>query len=89
MARIGRAVHWSFWYEIAGAMLSLILAVVTLLWHDWLEVLFRTNPDSGSGLLEWTVVVACFATTTALSALARCEWRRAALAWPASQIPPT
>jgi len=65
--------------EPRGALsgLSALLAVTTLLWHDWIEVVLRVDPDSGSGALEWAVVGACAATSVAFAALAHREARKA------------
>ena len=53
------------------------LLVVTLLWKDWIELVFRIDPDAGSGALEWSIVAVTLAFTVAFSILARQEWRRA------------
>jgi len=37
--------------------LSGIGVVATLIWPDWIELLFRIDPDEGSGWLEAVVVV--------------------------------
>jgi len=29
-----------------------MLAAITLFWHDWIEAVFRINPDSGGGSAE-------------------------------------
>ena len=63
--------------ERALSGLSALLAVTTLLWHDWIEVVLRVDPDSGSGALEWAVVGACAATSVAFAALAHREARKA------------
>ena len=39
------------------------MTVVTLISHEWIETLFRVDPDGGSGLLEWIIVVAMAAAT--------------------------
>ena len=66
-----------FWLESAGGCLSGVLAIVTLVWHDWVEVLFRVDPDHGNGLAEWLVVVMLVLLTLLLGVGARHEWRRA------------
>ncbi|MEU3778432.1 ABC transporter permease [Streptomyces sp. NPDC032472] len=66
-----------FWLEVALGALSGLLLLVTLLWHDWIELLFGVEPDAGSGALEW-LIVSVTALVTVLCALgARLEWRRA------------
>ena len=68
-----------FWLEsILGSVTGLV-AVITLFWHDWIEVMFGIDPDRGNGSAEWLVVVVLLAVTVALAAGARHEWRRARL----------
>jgi hypothetical protein len=64
-----------FWLELALAAIALVLFVLTLVWHDWIEA-FGIEPDGGNGSLEW-VIVALFAVAALVcGALARAEWRR-------------
>ncbi|HKQ00725.1 MAG TPA: ABC transporter permease [Actinomycetes bacterium] len=69
-----------FWIETLLAVVSGISTVLTMLWRDWIEILFGVNPDHGNGSAEWLIVVASLAVTVVLSMLARREWRRAAAA---------
>ncbi len=54
------------------------VAVLTLVWRDWIETVFGVDPDHGNGSLEWFVVAALAVITTALVVGARVEWRRSA-----------
>ncbi len=74
MRRLGA---W-FWVEAAAAALCVLLLVLTVVWKDWVEIVFRVDPDHHSGWLESAIVLACITVTVGLSALARLEWRRAA-----------
>jgi uncharacterized membrane protein YedE/YeeE len=65
-----------FWLETGLAIVTGILFVITLVWHDWIEIIFNIDPDQGSGLLEWSVVGALLIVTLILFILARYEWRR-------------
>jgi hypothetical protein len=65
-----------FWIETAAAFLSGLLAVVTVIWHDWIERVFGVEPDQGSGALEWLIVGMAFAISIGLALVARLEWRR-------------
>lgn len=65
-----------FWVKLALAAICAVLFVVTLVWHDWIEIMFRADPDHGSGWLEWFIVVLAFGLTLTFSISARREWRR-------------
>ncbi|MEA2685800.1 MAG: hypothetical protein QOE93_995 [Actinomycetota bacterium] len=71
-----------FWIESSLALLTGILAVITLISREWIEVVFHVDPDQGSGLLEWSIVAVAAAATLVFALLARVEWRRADLASP-------
>jgi hypothetical protein len=67
-----------FWFESALATASALLLVVTSFWSEWIEALFRVDPDGGSGVAEWLAVIV-LGIISAVSALAaRVEWRRLA-----------
>jgi hypothetical protein len=57
-------------------MLSAIFAFLTALWQDWIEIIFRVDPDHHSGALEWAIVATCIAATITGIALARREWQK-------------
>jgi hypothetical protein len=57
-----------------------VVAVITLFWHDWIEAVFRVDPDSGNGWAEWLIVLVLLLATVTLASGARREWRRAGLA---------
>jgi hypothetical protein len=61
---------------LALGAISLALFVLTLLWHDWIEV-FGVDPDHGTGLLEYGVAVALGLAALVLPVLAGVGWRRA------------
>jgi len=65
-----------FWVRLTLAAMSAALLVVTLAWHDWIEIVFRVDPDRGSGWLEWLIVGLAFGLTLTFSASARQKWRR-------------
>ena len=54
--------------ELACAVGSGVLAVLTLAVHDWIEVVFGVDPDGGSGLVEIAIVVTLLAISAALAA---------------------
>ena len=65
-----------FWIEAGSAALTAMLFVVTLISREWIEAIFKIDPDGGDGSLERAIVAALFATSLTLSAMARAEWRR-------------
>ena len=65
-----------FWVEALLALGSAILLVMTLLWKDWIEVVFHVDPDAGSGALEWGIVGVTLLLTLVFVVLARAEWTR-------------
>jgi hypothetical protein len=76
---MGRKPRRRLWFECGLATLNGALVAITLLWHDWIEVVFRVDPDDGSGAIEWLVTGAFLASTLVFTVLAAVEWRRAAL----------
>jgi DMSO/TMAO reductase YedYZ heme-binding membrane subunit len=67
-----------FKIETILAALSGILGIVTLFWHDWIEVT-GWDPDHHSGSAEWIVAAVLIVIAVALGALARREHQRGAL----------
>ena len=67
----------NFWIEAILAAASALLLVLTLVWEDWIEIIFGVDPDNHSGSLEWLIVIVCLCITIVFSVLARQEWRRA------------
>jgi hypothetical protein len=66
-----------FWVESASALTTVILAVVTLVWPQWIEAVFGVDPDGGSGAAEVAVVGVLAIITLVLAGAAGLEWRRA------------
>ena len=72
-----------FWVEAGLGVVTAVLAVVTLIWPQWIELVFHVDPDQGSGSLESAIVWAALVATVIVSAITRVEWRRARGAAPA------
>jgi hypothetical protein len=74
-----------FWAESFMASFTGFLAILTLVWHDWIEGVFGFDPDHHNGSFERELVIICALLTVIFAALARRTWRRAPLkAAPAS-----
>ena len=67
-----------YWVETGMALVSSVVLLLTVLWKDWIEIVFRVDPDQSSGSLERLIVLVSLAITVTTVALARREWRRAA-----------
>jgi hypothetical protein len=65
-----------FWFEVGLAALAAGLAILTLISREWIELLFRVDPDHGSGALEWAIVAALFVASLALASIAVWDRKR-------------
>jgi hypothetical protein len=74
------ALRRRFWLEMSMAIVTCMLFVITLVQRNWIEIVFRVDPDNGSGALEWLIVGALFIITIMFVTLAGYEWRRARIA---------
>ena len=48
------------------------------MWRDWIEVVFRVDPDHHNGSLEWLIVLALLGASISLGGLAVKEFRKPA-----------
>jgi hypothetical protein len=82
LARLGAQNNMSvrFVLEVFGAAAAFVLAIVTLFWRDWIEVVFRFNADAGDGAVEWAVVFAFAVLSIGLALAARRQWCRIQMA---------
>jgi hypothetical protein len=67
----------AFWIESVAGSFTGFLAILTLVWRDWIEGVFGFDPDQHNGSFEWELVIVCAVLTLLFAALARREWRRA------------
>jgi hypothetical protein len=65
-----------FWIESCVAVASIVLFLATLIESEWIELVFRVDPDGGSGALEWAIAGALLAVALVAGVLARLEWRQ-------------
>jgi hypothetical protein len=66
----------AFYVELLLSVAALVLALVTLVWNDWIELVFKVDPDAGNGSLEKAIVGVLVAAAVICGWLARTEWRR-------------
>lgn len=69
------SVRLRFWLELAMAIGSGALLLLTVALPDWIEVVFGIDPDAGNGSLEWMITLVLAATTLVFLGLAGSEWR--------------
>jgi hypothetical protein len=65
-----------FWIELLLATISAVASILSAVWPQWIEGIFRFSPDGGSGETEWVLTGTLVAAAVAMSCLARIEWRR-------------
>jgi hypothetical protein len=76
-----------YWIEIGLGIASGALLLLTLVTREWIELLFRVDPDGGSGAIELMIAASLALVTLAFSALARRERRRPSSARVAPETP--
>jgi hypothetical protein len=69
-------VRWRFYVEAGAGVITTALFLATLLYPQWIEALFRIDPDNASGWLERLIVGGLLVVTITLLSLARHEWRK-------------
>lgn len=77
MTHLPPAVRSRFWWQAGFSAAALVLALLTLITREWIELLTGWDPDRGSGTLEWVTVAVLGVMGIALGAAARNEWHRA------------
>lgn len=81
-AAIMKSLRPRFWSEAGLASLTSVLLLLTLVWRDWFEAVFKIDPDQHSGSLEWGIVLALLGATALAAGAAYADWRRAPAASP-------
>jgi hypothetical protein len=74
--RVKKAIRIRFWVDVIFASLTGFLGLITLIWPDWIELVFGWDPDQHDGSVEWLIVAGAFLVAATASALAVVEWRR-------------
>jgi hypothetical protein len=67
-----------FKLQIGLGVLFVLVGLVTLFWHNWIEVLSGWDPDRGDGSLEWAIGAALLLVGGTMSSAVwlRCKTRR-------------
>jgi len=63
-------------FEVGLAILSVMLFFATLLWPEWIEIVFGVDPDFGEGSLEWLIMEVTAISAVVAIFLARADWQR-------------
>jgi hypothetical protein len=66
-----------FWIELGLGTVSAVSLMLTLVWPQWIEAIFKVAPDNGEGSSELAITLSLVAATLTLIVLARREWRGA------------
>lgn len=65
------------WVEAVLAGIGLVLALISLVWPTWFELLLDESPDGGNGSLERLIALVWIAGAAMFGWLARRDWRLA------------
>ena len=68
--------------KLAATGVSIFMAIITIAWPAWIELVLGSAPDRGNGLLKIMIVGVLAAAAFTFSLAARAEFRRGALAKP-------
>jgi hypothetical protein len=65
----------TFVLKTIAALACATCATLTLAWRDWLEIVFKIDPDHHNGTVEWLIVGVSFAFAIAFFVAADRERR--------------
>ena len=63
--------------DVVAAAVFGFLTLLTLVVPDWIEVVFKVEPDGGNGSLEWLIVAGMALVTLVCAVDARRTWTAA------------
>ena len=64
-----------FWIESGLGLLTMSLALATIIWPDWIELLLKIEPDAGNGSVELAITLGAAIASVVFALLAWSEWR--------------
>jgi hypothetical protein len=65
-----------FRIELGLAGLATVFLILTVVWEDWIEIIFGIDPDHGDGSAEWFIAGGAAVIALVFFVLARMDWRR-------------
>jgi hypothetical protein len=65
-----------YWAEACLGAVTLALAILTVVWPDWVEIIFRIDSDNHSGSFEIAMTFTLAASSVLFFALGWFEFRR-------------
>lgn len=74
----------AFSVEVLVALGAAVGAILAVILPQWIETVFRLDPDGGDGSAEWLIPVLLAVVAVLMSVVARIQWRRSRRALPAS-----
>lgn len=73
------------WIEILLAGMATVMSIVTLIWPNWIELLFDESPDGGDGSAERAFALLWIIVALVFGWMARRDQRLLAAGSPANQ----
>jgi hypothetical protein len=71
-----RTARTRFRIEAVLAVVATVFLILTLVWKDWIEIVFGVDPDHGDGSAEWLIAGGAALLAVVFGVLARMDWRR-------------
>ena len=75
-----RAADWSFWIPAIALVIASAVALLSVIDPHWIESIFNTSPDEGSGESEWAITAVAVGIALVCLFVASWRWRRIQLA---------